>query len=111
MPIMADTISKTGLFGSIVAVLSAACCVLPLALMLVGLGGSWIAVFGVVAAASLHIAVVAAVIVIAAWILALWRRSSRRTYAMLGTGTALTGVAWALVLNDAAINDYLITLM
>lgn len=108
---MADTISKTGLFGSIVAVLSASCCVLPLALMLVGLGGSWIAVFGTIAAASLHIVAVAAVIIVAAWILAVRRRAPRRTYAVLGSGTALTGIAWALVLNEAAINDYLITLM
>lgn len=108
---MADTISKTGLFGSIVAVISAACCVLPLTLMLLGLGGSWVAVFGTIAAASLHIVVVAAAIILAAWILAVRRRASGRTYAVLGTGTALTIVAWGLVLNEAAINDYLISLM
>jgi mercuric ion transport protein len=106
-----DAISKAGLLGSIVATVTAACCILPMALLLVGLGGSWIAVFGAIAAASLHVVVVAAVIIVTAWILAIRRKVSTRTYATLGTGTALTIVAWVLVLNEAAINDYLITLM
>lgn len=108
---MNDMITKTGLLGSVVAVATAACCILPMTLMLVGLGGSWIAVFGTIAAASFHMVGVAAVIIAAAWILAIRRKMPTRSYATLSAGTALTIVAWILVLNEAAINDYLITLM
>jgi hypothetical protein len=108
---MSATISRAGLVGSAAALLTAACCVLPMALVLLGLGGSWIAVFGIVAAASLHVIAIAAVLTATGWILALRRRAGRRTYAILGVGTGMTFLAWLLVLNEAAINDYLITLM
>lgn len=108
---MTDLFSKTGLFGSIAATLTAFCCVLPMALMVAGLSGSWFAFFGAAAAASLYISAASVVLVIVAWILAARRRASARTYTVLGAGSILTATAWAVILNEAAINDYLITLM
>lgn len=108
---MIKALSKTGLAGSTVAALTAVCCVLPVAVMLVGLGGSWTAVFGPLAAASLPVAAVSTGVVILAWILAVRRKVSRRIYAFLGAGSALALTAWAVILNEVALNDYLISLM
>lgn len=108
---MIEALSKTGLAGSAVAAVTAVCCVLPVAVMLLGLGGSWVAVFGPLAAASLPVAAISTSVVILAWLLALRRRAGRRIYAFLGAGSVLTLTAWAVLLNEAALNDYLISLM
>ncbi len=106
-----DALSRLGLLGSTIAALAAACCVLPLALMLIGLGGSWLAVFGVVAAAGFHVAAVSAAVLAAAWVAAIKRRAARRTYMALGIGSLTTAAAWGVMLNEATINDALISLM
>jgi mercuric ion transport protein len=108
---MIEAMAKTGLLGSIGAALTATCCVLPVALMLLGVGGSWLGVFGPLAAASLYVAAASAVVVSCAWVLAVWRRVPRRTYAFLAAGSVLTMTAWAVILNEVAINDYLIEMM
>src|SRR3546814_10856179 len=77
---MSAMVSRAGLVGSVVALLTATCCILPMALVLLGLGGSWIAVFGAVAAASLYIIGLAAALTVTGWVLALRRRAGRRTY-------------------------------
>ncbi len=41
--------------GSVSALGVATCCVLAMAMMLLGLGGSWLAVFGKLAAASYYV--------------------------------------------------------
>jgi mercuric ion transport protein len=106
-----DTLSKTGFAGSVFALLAAACCVLPLVIMLVGLGGSWVAVFGAVAAVSPWVALAAGLIIAFAWIVAIRRNASRQTYTLLTAGTVLTVFAWCLISYEAVVNDYLITLM
>ncbi|MEX3008579.1 hypothetical protein [Hoeflea sp. TYP-13] len=106
-----DTIAKTGLAGSILALVTAVCCVLPLALMLIGLGGAWLGVFGIIAAAGYYIAGAAALIIAAAWLIAIRRHATAATYRLLFLGSALTLVAWGVLLNEAMINNYLIELM
>src|SRR3546814_7151694 len=108
---MSAMVSRAGLVGSVVALLTATCCILPMALVLLGLGGSWIAVFGAVAAASLYIIGLAAALTVTVWVLA-FRRSARRwTYVAIGAGTAMTSIAWLIVLYEVTINDYLIRMM
>src|SRR3546814_17768344 len=97
---MSAAVSRAGFVGSVVALLTATCCILPMALVLLGLGGSWIAVFGIVAAASLHVTGLAAALTVTGWILALRRRAGKRTYAILGAGAAATSLASPLVLNE-----------
>jgi len=106
-----EALSKTGLAGSAIAAVTAACCILPVAVMLAGLGGSWMAVFGPLAAASLPVAAASTAVVILAWVLAVRRKARRRIYAFLGIGSTLTLAAWVVILNEAALNDYLISLM
>ncbi|MEO1020196.1 MAG: hypothetical protein AAFY56_21285 [Pseudomonadota bacterium] len=91
--------------------IAAACCVLPMALMLVGPGGSWLAVFGKIAAVSPYVAAFSSIALGAAWILAARRKASSKTVTILSVGTTLTILAWIMFLGEAGIDDYLITLM
>lgn len=103
-------LDRLGFLGSIAALLTAACCVLPVALMLVGAGGAWLAVFGVVAAAGFHVAAVSAVLLAVAWTAAVRRRAGTPVYRLLGAGTAMTAAAWIVMLNEEPITDFLLTL-
>lgn len=108
---MTGSIAKIGLTGSIVAALTASCCVLPMVLMLFGLGGSWLAVFGKIAAFGFYVGAFSLLLLIAAWMLALRRGSSRSTIATLSVGSVLIAGSWLVMLNETVINDYIISLM
>ncbi|WP_246227817.1 hypothetical protein [Roseobacter ponti] len=97
--------------GSIAALGVATCCVLPMTMMLLGLGGSWLAVFGKIAAASFVVLSIASVILLAAWIVTYRRGALDHLIAWLVGSSILTTLAWVIVFNEARINDFLITLM
>ena len=44
-----NTLAKVGVAGSILSLVSAVCCILPLLLIILGLGGAWVGLFGTVA--------------------------------------------------------------
>ena len=91
--------------------LTSACCVLPITMMLLGFGGAWLGVFAPIAAAGYYVAGASALLLAAAWIVAARRRLRGPALAVLGLGSALTGAAWAVLLNEAAITDWLIGMM
>ena len=97
--------------GSLSALGVATCCVLPMVMMLLGLGGSWLAVFGKIAAASFYVLAIATALLIAAWILCNKRGSLVHMKGWLLGSTVLTALAWVIVFTEARINDFLITLM
>lgn len=97
--------------GSVAALGVATCCVLPMTMMLLGLGGSWIAIFGKIAALSFYILGVSTAIVCFAWYLAYRQDALPRLGWWLIGSTAITLLAWIVVFNETRINDYLITLM
>jgi mercuric ion transport protein len=106
-----DPLAQLGLVGSVGAVLTASCCALPMVMMLVGLGGAWTGVFARVAAAGYSVAGASALLLAAAWIVALRRGLRRPALVVLGLGTMLSAAAWAILLNANGINDWLIGLM
>lgn len=108
---MTDPLAKIGLTGSILTAFAAFCCVLPMVLMLLGLGGAWLAAFATIAAAGFYLGGVSLVLLVAAWVVALRRGSRRQTIAMLSVGSALIAASLLVVLSEAAINDYIISLM
>ena len=109
---MANVLTRTGLAGSIAAVLAAsACCVLPMSLMIAGLGGSWMAVFAPLSAASPYVLAVSVVLLAVAWFIALRRRASRGTLAMLSVGTLLVLVAWLLLVNEERLTMFFLSYM
>lgn len=105
-----DTLAKTGLMGSILALVSAVCCVLPLVLISLGLGGAWLSVFGAIATASYYVVGATAIIVAFGWFAAIRRHATKRTYRLLFLGSALTLIAWLVILNEPTINGFLVGL-
>ncbi|MBO6718324.1 MAG: hypothetical protein JJ913_10250 [Rhizobiaceae bacterium] len=98
---MPDLLSRASLGGSFAALLAATtCCVLPMSLMIAGLGGSWLAVFSPIAALSPYVIGLSVILLIAAWFAALRRGASGRTMSMLAGGSLFSLVAWLIVIND-----------
>ena len=80
-------------------------------MMLLGLGGSWLAIFGKVAAASYYVLTMSTAFVVISWMVS-YRRGSLPTLKWWLAGTTpITGVGWVVVFNEAWINDYLIMQM
>ena len=97
--------------GSLSALGVATCCVLPMTMMLLGLGGSWLAVFGKIAASSFYVLAIATVLLITAWVLCHRRGSLAHVRGWLLGSTILNLLAWVIVFNETRINDFLINLM
>ncbi|WP_281973602.1 hypothetical protein [Ruegeria faecimaris] len=97
--------------GSVSALGVATCCVLPMAMMLLGLGGSWLAIFGKIAAASYYVLAISTVLVAVSWFVAHRNGTLANLKWWLVGNTATTALAWVIVFNEAQINDYLIMQM
>ena len=97
--------------SSISALGVATCCVLPMTMMLLGLGGSWLAVFGKIAATSYYVLAISTVLLFVAWLMSFKRGSLNRLKWWLSGSTALTALAWVIAFNEARINDFLIMRM
>lgn len=106
-----QTYLKLSYLGSSSALLAATCCVLPMLLMLLGIGGSGLAVFGLLAAASYPVLVLSTALLLVAGWLAHRRGTAARLRWWLGGSAALTAIAWLIALNESRINDYLIMQM
>ncbi|QDG78183.1 hypothetical protein [Labrenzia sp. PHM005] len=89
----------------------ASCCVLPMTMMLLGVGGGWIAIFGQVTAYSYYVLGVSTALLIAVWFLSFRRQTIGRLKWWLSGSTIFTGTAWIIVAYEAAINDFLISKM
>jgi len=97
--------------GSFSALGVATCCVLPMTMMLFGLGGSWLAIFGKIAAASYYVLALSSIFVAVSWLVCFQRGSIKKQKWWLAGSTALTALAWSIVFNETRINDYLIMQM
>lgn len=97
--------------GSFAALGVATCCILPMTFMLFGLGGSWLAVFGKIAAASTPVLVGSSALVALAWLLALRHGRLAGLAPWLAASTVVTAAAWVVFLNEARLNDFLIKQM
>ncbi|UWQ32383.1 hypothetical protein K3555_17855 [Leisingera sp. M527] len=97
--------------GSMTALGVASCCILPMTMMLLGLGGSWIAIFGKIAAASYYVLAVSTVLVAVSWLMAHRRGTMAKLKWWLAGSAAMTGLAWVIASKEAQINEYLIMQM
>lgn len=107
----ASALVGTSFVGAVLAFLATSCCVLPMVFMLAGLGGAWMVVFSPIVAASLYILPLAFLCLGAAWVVALRRKASRRTFVVLNMATVLCLVAALIYVFQGHINDYLISQM
>ncbi len=108
---MADRLPKFGLAGAFTALGAATCCVLPMVMIMLGLGGSWLVVFSKVAAISPYVIAAVVLVLLGGWVTAVRNGASTRTFTFLTLGTSLSAIAWLVYLNEAAINNFLITKM
>ncbi|NVO54330.1 hypothetical protein HW561_00820 [Rhodobacteraceae bacterium B1Z28] len=97
--------------GSVSALGVATCCVLPMTMLLLGLGGSWLAIFGKIAAVSYYVLAISTALVAVSWLLSHQRGSLPKLKCWLWGTTAMTGLAWVVVFYEARINDFLIMQM
>ena len=89
----------------------ATCCVLPMTMMLLGMGGAWLSVFGQISAFSGYVLGASSLLILTAWFIAYRRKSAAKLAIWLGGASILLVVAWIVFLNETKINDHLITLM
>ncbi|MCV0426063.1 MAG: hypothetical protein K5905_11365 [Roseibium sp.] len=104
-------LARASCASSITAIGVASCCILPMTMMLLGLGGSWLAVFGKIAAVSYYVLAFAVFLLVLTWIVSFKRGSIGKFAWWLIPSTALSIVSWVIVLNEARINDFLIGMM
>lgn len=98
-------------FGSLLALGTAACCVLPVTMMLFGLGGGWLAIFGRIAEWSYLVLAISTLLVLLAAAVSFKRGSmGKLRWWILGSAT-ITASAWIVLFNETRINDFQITLM
>jgi mercuric ion transport protein len=102
---------RTAFLAALASLGVSACCVMPMVFLLFGLGGSWLAVFGRIAAASFYVLGVSSLLILVAWVLAIRRGSAPHLRRWLVASTVLLGLAWLVVFNESRINDFLMTLM
>lgn len=76
--------------SSLLAIVSASCCVLPIGLTILGLGGTWMTFLGPFVAHRTEILIVAAVIVAVAW---LWLFKVKQATGRYPKGLVLTLIA------------------
>lgn len=100
-----------GFLGACASLGVAACCVLPMLLMLGGVGSAWVAVFVQIASVAYHVIAASLGVVALGWFVA-WRRGLVPRLGKWLTGsTALVLLALAVAANETRINDFLIRLM
>ncbi len=100
-----------GLGAAVASMFAALCCILPMAFMVAGLGGAWVAIFGKIAAISPYVIAITALIVMVSWYFVLKNKISRTRIAVLTTSTGLTGLAMLVLGYETRLNDMLISWM
>lgn len=98
-------------FGSMSAIGVASCCVLPMIMMLFGLGGNWLAIFGKISAVSYYVLAISTALVAISWLVSQRHGSMAKLKWWLAGSTIMACLAWVIVFNEARINDYLIMQM
>lgn len=107
---LATYVPALGLTATVAALLGVSCCVLPIALAVVGLGGAWVAHLSVFVAIGPYLLAAAAAAVALGWWIGLRRRISQLGYAALGIATIGLGLAVLVRLYELELNRYLATL-
>lgn len=97
---------------TLVALLSATCCIIPIVLTIVGLGGAWLSFFGVFEAHRELILIFVSIVVSYVW-LRMWRRKGATPRGRLGTTMAVMAslaviLAWTEPLWEGEVSGALL---
>lgn len=102
-------LTQAGLVAAIAALVGASCCALPLALAWFGLAGAWIANLEIFVIYRPYITA-SAIIIGFGWVIAVRRRASPRTLAVLGLASVVVGAALVIAHYETELTRYLIAL-
>ena len=93
-----DALASGGVLSGLAAFIGASCCVLPLVLINIGLGGAWIASLAFFVNAKPYFLAASFLFIVFAFSAAFWgrRKPSRKTLMILGIATVLTGAAYVM---------------
>ena len=87
-------------FAALLALLSASCCVLPIGLSILGLGGAWLTILGPFIAYREFILVVVAIALVWAWYRVLRCRQCRARGRSAIVWTSLASIAFLIALSS-----------
>lgn len=85
----------------------AACCILPMILILSGFGGSWLAIFGKIAALSYGALALSIVVIAMAWFTAYRQHALHKLRFWLTGSTVMTFLSGVIVMNEDWLNTQL----
>ena len=100
-----------GLLAAIAALVGASCCVLPLMLAAVGVGGAWIAQLEIFVTYQWYILTTAVALSAISWIVAFVRGSSRRAKIILTVSTVLVAAAFIMPIFEDDMTEQLLKMM
>lgn len=105
-----DVLASTGVLSGLAAFIGASCCVLPLLLINIGLGGAWIANLAFFVYAKPYFLAASILFIVFAFIVAFWggRTPSRNTLIILCIATVLTGAAYVMPWYEGEIIRFLV---
>ncbi len=108
-PIAKDALASGGILSGLVALIGASCCIIPLVLFNIGLGGAWLAKLEFFVVAKPYFMIASAVFIISAFIAAFWggRSPSRKTITILVVATVFTGFAYVMPWYEGRILRFL----
>lgn len=106
----ADMLPGLGLAATGAALLGVSCCVLPIALSLVGLGGAWLSHLAIFVTVGPYLLAGASIAVAAGWWIATRRRPSQLGLAALGIATIGLTLAGLIRMYELDLNRYLASL-
>lgn len=86
--------------AGVLALFSASCCVLPIGLSIIGLGGAWLTALGPFVAHRIEILVVVGIVLAWAWLRFFRRRACRRRTRSTVVLLSLTTMAFALAASS-----------
>ena len=93
-----DALAGGGLISGLAAFIGASCCVLPLILVNIGLGGAWMVNLAFFAVAKPYFLAASFLFIVAAFVVAFWgkRKPSTKTLFVLSVATGLTAIAYVM---------------
>lgn len=104
-----SALASGGLISGVAAFIGASCCVLPLILVNMGLGGAWIASLAFFAVAKPYFLIASALFIALAFVVAYRgnRKPSTITMIILGSATGLTAIAYTMPWYEGRILRFL----
>lgn len=109
-PRVLRAIPHVGLLAALAALAGASCCAVPLLLVWLGVSSAWIANLEIFVAYRQPVTAFAAIVVVLGWVIALRRRASARTLAIIFVASAIVVSALLVAHYEVELTRYVTAL-